>query len=115
MTLVGWLSIAFGLAGIAFGARCYWELKKWARQCQGLRIAVSFKRRVVLQAPLVEWLLWGNLLDKDKDSNGRVVYKMGGTTIAIIKRSHKAPKENVQAQAEMKQGTWSASDETVKT
>ena len=84
-----WLAVGggvVGLVGVAFGGRCYWELWKWARQCQGARITVAYKRKVKLDAPLLEWLLWVNMLDKDKDTHGRVVYTVGGTTIAIRKQ-----------------------------
>lgn len=74
-----------GLAGVTFGARCYMELRRWARQCQHARIAIAYKQKVKLQAPLVEWLLWINQLDKDSDSTGRVVYRIGGTSVAITK------------------------------
>jgi hypothetical protein len=80
-------SLIFGVLGVAFGLRCYRELWKWARQCQHARIVVAYKRKVKLNAPLVEWLLWCNNLDKDKDANGRVIYTVGGTTVALIKKS----------------------------
>lgn len=85
MNVVEILSILFGVVGIGYGIRCYWELYKWARQCQGARISVYYKGKWQLGAPLVEWLLWCNQLNRDKESNGRPVYKMGGTTIAITK------------------------------
>lgn len=79
------ISIIIGMTGFAFGIRCYIELWRWARQCQHARIAIAFKRKVQLQAPLVEWLAWCNQLDADKDSSGRPVYRNGGVTVAIVK------------------------------
>lgn len=78
-------SLLVALVAAAFAAKCYLELYRWARQCQNARIAVAYKRKVQLQAPLVEWLLWCNQLDQDKDSAGRVVYRNGAVTIAITK------------------------------
>lgn len=78
------------VAGVGYGLVCRRELKKWAYQCQNARIAVAYKRKVKLQAPLVEWLTWINMLDKDQASNGRTVYTMGGTTVAIIRAPDKA-------------------------
>ena len=84
MTLVTIIAFTFGAVGILFGIRCYVELWRWAKQCQRAQIAVAYKQRVKLSAPLVEWLLWVNQL-RDADSNGRVVYRMGGTSVAIVK------------------------------
>jgi hypothetical protein len=85
MTILDIVSVVIGILGISFAIRCYLELWRWARQCQHARIAIAFKRRVQLQAPLVEWLQWINMLDNDKDSQGRVVYRNGGVTVAITK------------------------------
>lgn len=79
------ISLTIGVIGLAFGGRCYLELYRWARQCQRARIAVAFKRKVQLQAPLVEWLSWSNQLSADESSSGRVVYRNGGVTVAILK------------------------------
>jgi hypothetical protein len=75
-----------GVLGVGFGARCYLELYKWARQCQRARIAVAYNNRVQLQAPLVEWLGWINQLDGDDASNGRVIYRNQKMSVSILKR-----------------------------
>lgn len=116
------ISIAFGVIGVVYGLRCYRELWKWARQCQHARIAIAYKGRVKLQAPLVEWLLWCNMLDKDKDSNGRVVYSMGGTSIAItkavlppgkVRRAIRGARaKGGVASPPVREGSWSAKDQT---
>lgn len=79
--------VAFGVLGTAYGITCYYKLWQWARQCQQARIVVAFKGRVTLNAPLLEWLLWCNMLDKDDSTNGRVVYRNASTSVAIIKKS----------------------------
>ena len=85
MTLADATCILTGLAGFLFGIRCYLELWRWARQCQHARIAIACKRKVQLQAPLIEWLMWVNQLDRDEMSTGRVVYKNKEVTVAITK------------------------------
>lgn len=79
-------SLIFGVLGVAYAVTLYYELWKWARECQHSRILLTYKGKVKLNAPLVEWLLWIRQLDKDKDNNGRVVYTYGGTAVAIVKK-----------------------------
>lgn len=73
--VLGWL--AAGWLG--------WGLWRWERQLKGARIAVAYKRRVQLQAPLHEWMRWALALKRDERSTGRVVYRNGGVTVAILK------------------------------
>lgn len=79
------LALGFGLVGIAFGVVCGYRLWRWERQLAGARIAIAYKQKVRMQAPLFEWLQWANLLGKDEQSTGRVVYRMGATSVAILK------------------------------
>jgi hypothetical protein len=104
-------SLVFGVLGVAYGVRCYMELWKWAKQCQNAKIAIAHNRRVQLTAPLTEWLSWANQLDKDQSSSGRVVYRNGKVSVAIlrphsskpvrsaIKRVHQARRNKKAAQA----------------
>jgi hypothetical protein len=121
-------SLVIAALAVAFAVRFYWELWKWARQCQHARIVVAYKNRVRLNAPLVEWLLWCNQLDEDKDANGRVIYAIGGSSVAIVKKSfmrerisHKLirsvrpQKAKATSAPRVRQGTWSAQDETKRT
>lgn len=120
MTWVDIACVAFGVVGWAYAVKCYRELFKWARQCQRARIAVAYKEKVRLEGPLVEWLGWCNALDKDKESRGRVVYRMGGTSVAVIKgvkpvgktRQAVASAKRRRANAAPKTGKWSATDQT---
>ena len=118
--MVGVMGLVTVIA-IAFAIRCYLELLNWARQCQTAQIAVSYKRKVKLNAPLVEWLLWCNQL-KPAEENGRVIYSMGGTSVAII--SHKPTKRGIRqalsigrkkpsktATPPVREGKWSATDD----
>jgi hypothetical protein len=121
-------SLVLAVLGVAWAITMYYKLWQWARQCQHARIVVAWKGKVQLNAPILEWMLWANLLDQDKDANGRVVYMNGGTRVAIIKRSFvaKGPMREFIAwlrtrsmrqampTASGEQGKWTAQDETVK-
>ncbi len=121
-------SLIFGVFGIAYAVKMYYELWKWARQCQYARIVIAYKGKVRLNAPIQEWMLWTNLLDKDKDSNGRMIYTMGGTSVAIVKRSFVAEgplrefaawlfsrrRKVATPPASGETGKWTAKDQTVR-
>jgi hypothetical protein len=108
----------FGLAGWIFGIRCYVETRSWARQCNGARIAIAYKRKVKLEAPLTEFILWCRQLDKDKRSTGRTIYTMGSTTVAIIKRPDPPRvirdriKNLTRKPAALTSGKWTSKDQT---
>jgi hypothetical protein len=74
------------LLGVLFGLRCYVELWRWAKQCQGARILVATSGKVQINAPLVDWLGWANQLEADEAVKGRVVYLNGKVKVAILKR-----------------------------
>lgn len=74
-----------GVAGVVFGLHFYHELWKWARQCQGVYIAVAHKKRVQLQGPITEWLTWGNALGKDERVRGRTIYRNGQVSISLYR------------------------------
>lgn len=72
------------MAGVAFGVRCYMELRTWARLCQRGRIGIAYRGRVQLNAPLTEWLGWMRLLKDDEKSTGRPIYKNGKVSVFIL-------------------------------
>lgn len=80
-----YIAYAVGLLGLLFGARCYLELWRWAKHCQRAKIAIAYNRRVQLEAPLTEWLQWANALGKDQKTRGRVVYKAGKVSVAVLR------------------------------
>jgi len=84
LLIFGIAGIVVGIIGLAFALRCYVELYRWAKLLQGGRIAIARKGRVRLQAPLTEWALWVRNMGKD-DDNGRVIYRDGNTSVAILK------------------------------
>lgn len=108
---------------ILFAARCYRELWRWARQCQNAQIAIAYKRKVKIVAPLVEWLLWCNRLDAERDIGGRTIYSLGGTDVALIRGDVSVKRSilrsigigrstNKRSRAPgARQGSWSATDD----
>jgi len=108
-------AVVAAVLAIAFAIRCYVELRRWANVCSYGRIAIAYKRKVQLQAPLTEWYLWTRKLGDSE--NGRVVYRNGGVTVAIVKQvtppgrlRSKLRRRKVEPQAQAKQGTWSMGD-----
>jgi hypothetical protein len=79
------VGLIVGIIGVAFGLYCGWKLRQWEHHLARSRIAIAYKGKVKMNTPLYEWLLWANRLDKDQQSRGRAVYKMGSTTVAILK------------------------------
>lgn len=98
----GWL-VAFWL---------YAHLRRDMREYSQARIVVAYKRKVKIDAPLTEWLLWIRKANEDKNSSGRVVASYGGTSVAIIKRLPRQRKAQTPAPA--RTGKWSATDQTDK-
>lgn len=90
-----------GLLGVALAVRYYLELRKWARQCQNARIVISHKRRVRLNAPLTDWLVWANSLGRDETMTGRIIYTADKTQVAIIRpdKRKKGPRVDERSRA----------------
>lgn len=82
MTVV---ALAIGVFGLGFGLVCGWQLYRWERQLQRVRIAVFYKGKSQMTPRLIEWLKWGLSLERDKGVKGQAIYKMGGTTISLLK------------------------------
>jgi hypothetical protein len=86
------ITSAFGTVGLLAALRMFVELRRWANLARNARIAVSFKQRVMLQAPLVEWMTWAGQLADDEKSNGRVVYRNAHFAVAILGPGRKVPR-----------------------
>lgn len=73
---------------VAVATYAWWHARKWALLISYGRIAVEFKGKVKMDAPLREWALWCNQTKKDKSQpaalRGHVIYAMGGTRIALF-------------------------------
>lgn len=116
MTSVVIITLALlALVAGALAATYYREARKWAGLYQHVRIVVAYKRKVKLDAPLEEWRRWANLLHDDERSSGRVMYSMGGTSIAILKPGPKpAPVKPLPERNEgapVRTGAWAATDD----
>ena len=82
--------IILGLAASALvawplAAVTYYVFRRWVRQARSARIAVYYKRRAVLEAPLADWMAWADMLDADTEANGRIVYRGGHVSLMIVK------------------------------
>lgn len=99
---------AITVLAVACAIWFYAELRRWAKFVKYGRIAVAYKRKVVIDAPMQEWVLWMKMLHGDGASNGRVVYQMGNTRIAIVKgvRPTKAKPIVGPNQPQVKEGRW---------
>lgn len=78
------IALTIGIIGFLVGAYSWWHARKWSMQCQRGRIAIAYNRRVQFNAPLVEWLQWLSMLQGDEKSKGRVVYRNGKVTVALL-------------------------------
>lgn len=82
MALIGWIIGAFSWA---IAVICILRLRQWDRHLRRARIAIAYKGKVKMSPPLIDWFHWSLAVEKDKQVKGRSVYKMGGTTVAILK------------------------------
>lgn len=125
MNWFGVVGSLIGVLGFAWGVRFYWELRKWAHLIKYARIVIAYKGKVKLNAPLQEWALWCKMAETDKSSNGRVVYTLGGTRVAILRKSFvpESPMKRLIRKVKptrrsdaprSREGTWSAEDKTEK-
>lgn len=101
------------ILGWACAVWFYVHLYRWARECQQARIVIAYKRKVTVDAPIVEWLLWIREANKDKTVGGRVIYQMSGTRVAILKRVKK-PRRFRLRQPDAKQGKWGVARDDTK-
>lgn len=125
------VSIIIGLVGIAWGVRFYWELRKWAYLIKYGRVVIAFKGKVKINAPLEEWALWCKKAneEKDKNTNGRVIYHLGGTRVAVLRQSFvpdtpvvawfkklktRLNPPTAKVNPQVQEGVWSAEDQTKK-
>ena len=133
MIVVGYI---VGIIGLGAALWFYYHLWRWAREMQYARIAIAYKGKVKVDATLTEWLLWTRQADKDKYSNGRVVFQVQGVRVAILKMAHqkfgprqfvrevtswitkpvnntvKTLKGSEKLKSPVKVGKWTSSDET---
>ena len=112
LTIVGWV---VGAVGLLFGTYCYMGYRRLAHQCQQARIAIAYKGKVKIHAPLMEVLLWYRVMLKDKQHpGGRVIYHVGGTRIALTRpvKPERGRQIVRSGGSKARAGTWSAEDHT---
>lgn len=134
MDWFGIIGVTFGVFGICYAGRFYWELRRWAYLVKYGRIVVAYKGKVKLNAPIQEWALWCKMAEEDKSSNGRVLYTLGGTRIAVLRQSfvpdppllrvakaiiqtwklRRLTKTGPKTGPQVREGAWSAEDHTKK-
>lgn len=136
MNWFGVVGSLIGVLGFLWGVRFYLELRKWAHLIKYSRVVVAYKGKVKLNAPFEEWVLWAQYADKENSgagpktkNGGRVLYHLGGTSIAVLSKSfvpdtpilraYKAVRGRLKSQQQrvnpqVQEGTWSAEDHTRK-
>lgn len=90
--------VAFTTAalGLAFGAAAWLLARRWARDCSECRIIIARKGRVVLDAPLTEWLAWNRALPRRERSRGGVIFHDRGIQVALARPKIGAPSAKVE-------------------
>lgn len=91
------IAVAFTsvLAGF-FSMRLY----RWEVLLSRARVKVYFKNKSAMTPRLIDIVRWCDELQKDKQVNGQVIYKQGGTTIALAKAHKRVPKPKVKTTKE---------------
>lgn len=85
MTYIALILLFLFLVSGAYNWRLWKELKTWAEWARYGRIALSYKGKVQLQAPLTEFVAWAHALKADEHSKGRVIWKQGPAACVIAK------------------------------
>ena len=128
MSILDWASVIIGLTGFAYGTKFWIELRRWAHLIQYGRLVVAYKGKVKLNAPLQEWALWCKMAEREDKVNGRVIYHLGATRIAVLRKSFvpqtrlqkliakltKPEGRKVPAGTKAADGTWSVAEDATK-
>lgn len=86
------------VCALFFGYRLY----RWEVLLSRARIKVYFKGKPSMTPRLVDVVRWCDQLQADKRVNGQVIYKQGGTTIALAKAHKRVPKAKQKTVKEKK-------------
>jgi hypothetical protein len=71
--------------GVTFGAAAWLLARRWARDCRECRIIIGRKGKVVLDAPLTEWLAWNRALPTRERSRGGIIFHDRGIQVALAR------------------------------
>lgn len=85
------VSLTIGAAGLALGIAGFALSRRWAHECRTCRIIIARKGRVVLDAPLVEWIAWNRALPRRERSRGGVIFSDRGIQVALARPKIGAP------------------------
>lgn len=85
MTGLELVLLAAAVLASAFAANCYLLARRWARDCAQCRIIIARKGRVVLDAPLTEWLAWNRALPRRERARGGVIFHDRGIQVALAR------------------------------
>jgi hypothetical protein len=73
------------VVGFAFGVNGWLLARRWQTDCSKCRIIIGRKGKVVLDAPLTEWLSWNKALPKREQSRGGIVFNANGIQVALAR------------------------------
>lgn len=76
------------VCALFFGYRLY----RWEILLSRARVKVYFKGKPSMTPRLIDLVRWCDQLQGDKRVNGQVIFKQGGTTIALAKAHKRVPK-----------------------
>lgn len=79
------VSLTVGALGIALGASGWALARRWQTDCQKCRILIARKGKVVLDAPLVEWLAWNKALPRRERDRGGIIFHANGVQVALAR------------------------------
>lgn len=96
MEVIAIAGSAVGATGFLFGLLFGWRLYRWEKQLRGAKLAIAFKGRVKMSPTIHDLLKWALVLDRDKRNTGQAFFRMGGTTVAILKPTPKHGKATVK-------------------
>lgn len=89
-------SLTFGALGSLLGVAGWRLARRWARDCAACRIIIARKGKVVLDAPLTEWLSWNRALPTREQSRGGIVFMANGVQVALARPKIGAPVASVE-------------------
>ncbi len=89
-------ALTVGALGILLGASGWALARRWERDCRECRILIGRKGKVVLDAPLTEWLQWNKALPKRERSRGGIIFHANGIQVALGRPKIGAPSAKVE-------------------
>lgn len=79
------IALIVGAVGLGVGLLGFRTARTWRRDCRQCRIIIARKSRVVLDAPLTEWLAWNKALPNREQSRGGIIFRESGISVALAR------------------------------